>query len=325
MKCLISVGIPTFNRKKYLKEAIDSCLRQDVPEGYLLEIIISDNCSTDGTRELLSKYEGASKDRIALKIFYHNKPVSAMENWNATLAHATGDYFLLLSDDDKLDDGFYREVLDGLADSSIDDIDGILTGYKIINAESNVLKVVYQKRSVQYGKDFFFDLVTRKKKFHWCAFLSKRKLLDLHKVFLFDFPGSGMMADGAGILACCSNKGKVMCLSKPLVKYRIHGSNDCRQVDVTKNIVGREKFIEFARQIIGDHLLTQYVIYWCADGYFYQFIRWHVKRQAKRAELRAALEHMVELNDIVDWSCFSIFRKYGLAYKIMISKLLWLA
>jgi len=52
---MITVVICTYNRKQYLKLAIDSILNQTISLD-LIELIIIDNNSTDGTRELVEKY-----------------------------------------------------------------------------------------------------------------------------------------------------------------------------------------------------------------------------------------------------------------------------
>lgn len=54
MKDGVSVIIPTYNREQFLKEAIDSVLEQDL-EG-TVELIVSDDGSTDGTLELARSY-----------------------------------------------------------------------------------------------------------------------------------------------------------------------------------------------------------------------------------------------------------------------------
>ncbi|MBS1757264.1 MAG: glycosyltransferase, partial [Bacteroidetes bacterium] len=50
---LVSIVITSYNRAHYIEEAIRSALAQDYRN---LEIIISDNCSTDGSSEIFKKY-----------------------------------------------------------------------------------------------------------------------------------------------------------------------------------------------------------------------------------------------------------------------------
>jgi len=49
----VTIIIPTYNQEKYLKEAIDSCLKQDYSN---LEVIVGDDCSTDGTENMMKEY-----------------------------------------------------------------------------------------------------------------------------------------------------------------------------------------------------------------------------------------------------------------------------
>ena len=52
---LVTIGIPTYNRADgYLKEALESALRQTYEN---VEIIVSDNCSTDHTDVLVANYK----------------------------------------------------------------------------------------------------------------------------------------------------------------------------------------------------------------------------------------------------------------------------
>ena len=59
---LISVMIPTYNRAKYIRQAIDSVIAQDYRP---LEIIVVDDGSTDETSELVRQY-----DSFTVKYFY---------------------------------------------------------------------------------------------------------------------------------------------------------------------------------------------------------------------------------------------------------------
>jgi cellulose synthase/poly-beta-1,6-N-acetylglucosamine synthase-like glycosyltransferase len=86
----ISVIVPTFNRAYCLAKAIDSILAQTNP---LHEVIVIDDGSTDGTRELMAGY------RNQVRYFWQeNRGISAARN--AGIARATGTHIAFLDSDD---------------------------------------------------------------------------------------------------------------------------------------------------------------------------------------------------------------------------------
>jgi len=87
---LVSIIIPTYNRREMLKEAIDSVLAQDYAEK---EIIIVDDGSTDGTRDLTKEYQGRIK-----YIYTENSGVSAARNIG--IKEAKGELIAFLDSDD---------------------------------------------------------------------------------------------------------------------------------------------------------------------------------------------------------------------------------
>lgn len=102
MKKLISVIITTYNRKKYLDEAIKSVLSQTYKN---IEIIVIDDFSTDGTYEWISK-----KYRDKIQIYRNTKNKGPGINRKLALEkYAKGDYVLFLDDDDLLINEFYFE------------------------------------------------------------------------------------------------------------------------------------------------------------------------------------------------------------------------
>jgi glycosyltransferase involved in cell wall biosynthesis len=89
-KPLVSVIIPTYNRARMIKEAVDSVLAQDFKD---FELIVVDDGSTDNTSDVLSSYA----DDIS--IFYQeNKGVSAARNRG--IAEASGQFIAFLDSDD---------------------------------------------------------------------------------------------------------------------------------------------------------------------------------------------------------------------------------
>ena len=61
---MISVIITTYNRKEYLKKAIESVLNQSYKD---IEIIIIDDCSTDGTEEEIKSLYGNKNNILSTK------------------------------------------------------------------------------------------------------------------------------------------------------------------------------------------------------------------------------------------------------------------
>ena len=98
---LVSVGLPTYNRADTLRHAIESVLSQNYP---CLELVISDNASTDGTQQMCEEY--ARRDS---RVVYHRQPNNrgAHENFERALAESHGEFFMWLGDDDWLDQEDY--------------------------------------------------------------------------------------------------------------------------------------------------------------------------------------------------------------------------
>jgi glycosyltransferase involved in cell wall biosynthesis len=92
----ISVGLPVYNGERYLRQALDSIVTQTHAD---LEIIISDNASTDATTEICQEY-AAHDPRI--RYFRQDVNRGGAYNHNFVLAQATAPYFRLFSHDDWL-------------------------------------------------------------------------------------------------------------------------------------------------------------------------------------------------------------------------------
>lgn len=139
---LVTIGIPTYNRANgYLREALDSALAQTYPN---LEIVVSDNGSTDNTESVVRSY---ADPRI--RYCRQQPPVTPNDNFNFCLQQANGAYFLLLHDDDKIDPDFIETCLQAAGDQTHFGV--IRTGVRIINSES---AVVYERLNAVQGASF---------------------------------------------------------------------------------------------------------------------------------------------------------------------------
>jgi predicted O-linked N-acetylglucosamine transferase (SPINDLY family)/predicted SAM-dependent methyltransferase/GT2 family glycosyltransferase len=93
---LVSVCIPTYNGEKFIAEAIESVLAQTYPN---LEIILSDDSSTDRTIEIAKCLEQNSSCKFS--ILEHSQ-YGLAQNWNFCISQAQGKYIKFLFQDDLL-------------------------------------------------------------------------------------------------------------------------------------------------------------------------------------------------------------------------------
>ena len=95
---LVSYCLFTFNQEAYVRESLEAALAQTYSP---LEIVISDDCSTDGTvaviQEVLSAYSG--EHRIVLNVNEKNMGIGGHVS-KILLELSSGDYFVLVGGDD---------------------------------------------------------------------------------------------------------------------------------------------------------------------------------------------------------------------------------
>lgn len=92
----VSVCIVTFNQEKYIDQCLQSILNQET--SFPFEIIIGDDCSTDKTREIISKY--AIEHKNIIKTLFHESNVGPTKNYKSVHNLATGEYVAHCDGDD---------------------------------------------------------------------------------------------------------------------------------------------------------------------------------------------------------------------------------
>lgn len=102
---LLSIGMPVYNSEDCIGRAIESLLEQTYPN---MEIVISDNCSTDRTKEICLSYAAADN-----RIRYHRNAIDIGKepNFLRVLELATGEYFIWNCGDDDRPAGSLEELM----------------------------------------------------------------------------------------------------------------------------------------------------------------------------------------------------------------------
>lgn len=98
-----SVLLPTRNGGAFLENCIWSILDQGYED---MELVISDNANTDNTPQIIRQFAGDPR----VKTLRLETPVSVTDNWNNALNASSGDYILMMGDDDYLLPGYFRHM-----------------------------------------------------------------------------------------------------------------------------------------------------------------------------------------------------------------------
>jgi len=125
---LLSVIMPVYNERETLSEILARVRAVDLPK----EIVVVDDGSTDGTREILREEE----QKGDLKVLYHRVNMGKGAAVRTGLEHATGDFIIIQDADLEYDPRDYPKLLKPLLEGEAE--------------------VVYGSRFMDFGKSMFF-------------------------------------------------------------------------------------------------------------------------------------------------------------------------
>jgi glycosyltransferase involved in cell wall biosynthesis len=130
----VSVCLPVYNGETYVGEAIGSICEQTFED---IEVIISDNASTDGTQALCR--EAATHDS-RVRYFRGDTNRGLAWNWNRAFELATGRYVVWIGHDDLMAPDYIRQCVEGIQQ----DTDTLLcfTNANYIDGEGSVMQRV---------------------------------------------------------------------------------------------------------------------------------------------------------------------------------------
>ncbi len=130
MKEKISIIIPVYNAKDYLKRCLDSILNSTYKN---IEIILLDDGSTDNSLEICNNYQKKYKDII--KVYSHkNMGVGKTRNKGITLA--TGKYIMFMDNDDFITEDYIENYYNEISN---DNLDVVIGGYERVDEQNKVI------------------------------------------------------------------------------------------------------------------------------------------------------------------------------------------
>lgn len=105
----VSVIIPNYNYARYLPERIDSILNQTFQD---FELIILDDCSTDGSREVIERYR--NHPLVSAIVYNEANSGNPFHQWEKGIAIAKGEYIWIAEADDVAEPNFLQEMVGAL-------------------------------------------------------------------------------------------------------------------------------------------------------------------------------------------------------------------
>jgi len=156
-KPLLSICIPTYSRSAYLKKCLESIFSQldeSVELNSTVEVVISDNASTDNTQEIIERYV-----QNGSKITYTRNEENIGFDLNVlnVVTHATGEYCWYLGDYDMIVAGGIRLMCDKLKSDKYDIV--CLNATPISDKPRTVLGMIFNDKNcleVKDHNDYFF-------------------------------------------------------------------------------------------------------------------------------------------------------------------------
>jgi len=223
VKPKVSILIPVYNREKLIAGTLDSALAQTYPE---IEVVVVDNCSTDGTWGVLERY---AKQDSRVKAYRNAANIGPVRNWKACIEKASGEYGKILWSDDLIAPDFLEKTLPYFDDA---EVGFVFTMVQIFSENSRQYVYGIGDTGVYSSADFIRgSLLGTEYPVSPGAAIFRMKdlrtnlLADIPNKFGMDFPDTAIGNDLLVYLLTAAQYPKFAFISEPLSLFRLHGDS----------------------------------------------------------------------------------------------------
>lgn len=236
---LISVGIPVV-KTRYLNSALQGCLNQTYAN---TEIIILNNAATEETGGEIESIVGQYNDR-RIKYYRNSSQLPIIENWNKVLSYAQGEFFSLLSDDDKWDKRYLEKMFD--LSRKYPDINVFHSRVLIVDEGDKPLSLSSLCAEKEDCLDFIYYRIKGFRQQFVSDFMVKTHTIKQFGGFV-DFP-DGLGSDDITWFWLATTGG-VAYNSEMLYTYRHNAQNVSSSKNIDKRYNGVMQYVEQVREI----------------------------------------------------------------------------
>lgn len=291
----ITIVIPTYNKKHYLKETIESCLQQDYPN---LEVIVGDDCSTDGTHIMMKEYQHNKK----IKYIKNKKNLGAGINSTYLLFnHVDSKYAMILNHDDYLiKKDYISTAVDFLVSNP--NVSFVWANCKVKNEISGQEGVVnFKNRKIVKGIDYFINYETSEYP-HITGVLTT--VFDLEKLKLTQYGSEKTMSKDTFLYLNLMLIGDVGFINEYVSVYRVHKDSISlnMQTEFDKSTI--EEFEKMKSYVLEKKLASKAEMKNWINNRIFSYVAWRFTTLWNSNKRKDALNILM-----------SISRKYPVAYE----------
>lgn len=229
----VSVCIPTYNSASYVAQTLDSILAQTYQD---VEIIVSDNASTDETVEILREYEATH----GIQVHRNERNIGPNDNFNRLISLAKGKYTAIYHSDDLYEPTILEESVEVLDRNR--DVGLVTTMAKVINAQGDYLysyalpgEIAAMNKSIYSFEEAFLGVVlTLDRTIFFVTPSVMVRTAAYRELGFFDWSRYGCTIDYEMWLRI-ARRYKVGQINRELMRYRLHAQQGS-EMEVRNNI-----------------------------------------------------------------------------------------
>ena len=240
--------VVTYNHERYIRAALDSIVAQQTT--FVVEVVIGEDCSTDGTRAILLEYQ--ARYSVLIRLLLHERNLGVSRNWETTLRACRGKYIALLEGDDYWTSPhkLQRQVdfLESRPDFSL-----CFHGARV-EYEATLPKHTSAIRAAHAKAELTLDDVTKEWSMATATVVFRHEHLRelpgwVHESVVVDLPAFALLA----------SRGRVGYLPGEMAVYRVHAggvTNTARQEDFLLGLAHMHKCLDQELGFACHHNLT---------------------------------------------------------------------
>jgi Glycosyl transferase family 2 len=219
----VTIAIPTRNRQEYLAQAVSSALSQTYQD---IEVVVSDNASTDDTFSCLRQIEDPR-----LVVLKQGDDIGMVGNFNACLNNASGEFFLMLSDDDLLlptaIERLSAPFLGGLGNCGAESIGMTWCPCAIINPAGETQWITDAGPEIESPAALILALWNGVRGPRFSSVMVRTE--DARAVGGYNGERYGVLCDSPNWASAALRYQHAACVHQPLVQYRTHAASASRE------------------------------------------------------------------------------------------------